>query len=218
MEASHARANLLSIPPEIRNRICMLVLVLGGPLTPSDGEKGPEGIRMIEVADSEIMEWRGSDYTEYHNYGTEAWLKQPPLTRVCKQLREETLPIYYGANTFLMHVWENESEKIKGRTQKLYSQGTRPWLKSIGEENRGMINSVVLESDDKETPVSAARFTSACRAAGVGLDNAMVTSYYQEEVEYNDRGLRGIRKEWRSIAAEDDDIGSESGIEWEWSF
>jgi len=43
---------------------------------------------------------------------------QPPLTRVSRQLRQETLPVYYGSNTFVLHT---EGSKCDDARQWLHS-------------------------------------------------------------------------------------------------
>lgn len=61
---SQARINLLSLPPEVKNRIYELYLDVG----------------------------------EKQRF----WMQQPELTRVCHQIRNETRPIYYGQNKFVI--------------------------------------------------------------------------------------------------------------------
>ncbi|KAK0247847.1 hypothetical protein B0A54_16556 [Friedmanniomyces endolithicus] len=72
---SSGRSPLLALPPELRNRIYELVLV-------------DMGDKIIDI------------YPETDNFVTRPYLWQPALTRVSREVRHETLAIFYGQNSF----------------------------------------------------------------------------------------------------------------------
>ena len=77
----------MSLPPELHNQIYELVLVEATPLT-LDGDK-----------DGRNYSYKGQHTAWFEQVANGAWL-QPALTRVSHQIRMETLPIFYGQNTF----------------------------------------------------------------------------------------------------------------------
>lgn len=209
MQASHARVNLLTLPPEVRNRISMLALTID---EKAAGEIGPDETPLIEIVDfhdrSDSCSCKFCDYS-----GNEEWMEQPPLTRVCKQLRDETLPIYY-ANTFLLHVWDYgcTPNKTTGEIT-LYSHGVLDWLTAIGAKNRDLIRKVVLQNATNNwTGISPERFAAALNAAGVSLNNCVITSYWRT-VDRRTNRVKG----WRENRAADDNISSETVIKWQLS-
>ena len=60
------------------------------------------------------------------------WAKQPALTRVSRQVRAETLPMYYGSNAFVVYA----DFQTAGPTFK----GAQHWLQHIGKSNGALIN------------------------------------------------------------------------------
>ncbi|UJO22124.1 uncharacterized protein CLAFUR5_09090 [Fulvia fulva] len=91
LQDTKARANFFMLPPELRNRIYELVLVASPPLI----IKLPKYSRLTK-----IYRWRTIDQP----YG------QIPIEilRVSRQVRQEALPIFLGANTFELTVlWSN---------------------------------------------------------------------------------------------------------------
>ncbi|KAK3648882.1 hypothetical protein LTR56_003832 [Elasticomyces elasticus] len=90
-----ATPTLLGLPPELRNRIFELTLVV--PCAISIGQS---------------VNRRLPDRTIAHD---RAILQQPPLTRVNRQTRSEALAIFYGQNTFLIdHTnFDKRSDVIK---------------------------------------------------------------------------------------------------------
>ena len=55
---------------------------------------------------------------------------QPALTKVCRQLRKEVLPIFYGQNVFVV-VGNGRSNGI--------ARAAQLWLHAIGSKNRGAL-------------------------------------------------------------------------------
>lgn len=68
-------------------------------------------------------------------------ITQPSLTRVCRQVRKESLPVFYGANVFAMPAYRAryEDPPIAG-----LSTIVRDWLKAIGKKNRKLLRIVVF--------------------------------------------------------------------------
>ena len=128
-----ARArSLLDLPGEIRNRIYHEVLVQGKPF----------------------------DIFKYDRFGSERSLlniqrafQQPGLTRSCKRIREESLPIFYGLNSFIGCVDPEEMPchyadiyDDCGVQTYLYGRQVHPtcvatvlWLQALGRENRRLL-------------------------------------------------------------------------------
>lgn len=78
IQPAPSTASLQTLPPEIRNPILTLALVVDYPL---------------------------SAHISNHlhpNVGQRAFPKPPPLAGVSRQIREEAIPIFYGANTFFI--------------------------------------------------------------------------------------------------------------------
>lgn len=172
MEATKRRASMLLLPPEVRNRIFTMVVTIQHS---GEGFEGPDGSKLIEHADFEVSTISDSSLSGFCNNGSEDWTTQPAMRRVCWELREETLGIYYGANTFLLHAWDTGFSQfflVKHRKIVLYSSGTESWLKFIGEKNRGLIKSmIVLNGYRSTTKISGERSAPALATAGVGLPN-----------------------------------------------
>lgn len=55
-------------------------------------------------------------------------MAQPPLTRTCRAIREETLPIFYGLNRFVIKAYADNDGLL-----------ARLWLTAIGAKNRSML-------------------------------------------------------------------------------
>ena len=67
----------------------------------------------------------------------------PVLTRVCKQIRSETLVLFYGANTFNIHFGKVDGISFaKDVLKKLYK-----WVLKIGAAQRAMVKHVILNAD-----------------------------------------------------------------------
>lgn len=209
MQASKAGVNLLTLPAEIRHRIFLLVLIVDRQYS----VEGPGGTRLIELADFEMLsDSNCSDWVYYA--GNEQWIEQPSLTRVCRQIREETPPVYYSANGFMVNVFHFEHldyliDHQDGKHVKLYSYGIQAWLKAIGATNRASIKTLILMNDQTTAMrVSAKRFATALREGGVGLNEGVIKSF---EKDYD---LRKRTTIWKEVTAEDDNISSEASVEW----
>jgi len=74
-------------------------------------------------------------------------VQQPPVTRVCRQIRGEALPMFYSGRIFLWRRFDRASGMNP------YARGDGPedacavvrWVKAIGDQNRGWLSCVVLQ-------------------------------------------------------------------------
>lgn len=191
MKKSHANVNLLSLPPEIRNRIILLVLTVQG-----DGVTiGPNGKSVLHVTAS-------FDHPS----------KQPALTRVCKQLRAEGLPVFHGNNTFLMRVFHRQATASKpdDATSALLER-SRDWLRAIGGNNRALIKSVIFRDaiDGRSYTACGERMAAALKSAGLGLNCSVVQALTTVRNREKKEG------EWKEItSAEETSAMRSANIEW----
>ncbi|KAF2164864.1 hypothetical protein M409DRAFT_24769 [Zasmidium cellare ATCC 36951] len=88
--ASDVKTCFLDLPVEIRNSVYTLALV---------NDKDPNGY------DPEIT------YTR-------RWIPEPALLRACRQIRDEALPVFYGANIFQCLSTHNAIQFLRGLTPK----------------------------------------------------------------------------------------------------
>ncbi|KAK5120882.1 hypothetical protein LTR85_005949 [Meristemomyces frigidus] len=109
MAEPQPRPTLLTLPPELRNRIYDLAV------RPDPGEGGVTGEQSIcvQTAFERLYNIRHGNLT--------TWRTQPSITRVCRQTRDEALPIYYAANTFVAylfdHMWDYELTSLQIRAK-----------------------------------------------------------------------------------------------------
>lgn len=103
IEDTKSRIDFLSLSAELRNRIYELAL------TPEEeDEGGVEGSTAIYVGEGmdregweQVKLFEGYHYESHYNFGWPTpWVGQPALTKVSRQIRQETLPVYYGLNYF----------------------------------------------------------------------------------------------------------------------
>lgn len=99
---SRVRAlSFLDLPAELRNQIYSYMESLHADLC----KDPPTTYRRRRIADggnttcSDGAWW--AHYAPTSLSGGIAFPTQPPITRVCRQIRNETLPIFYGANDFV---------------------------------------------------------------------------------------------------------------------
>ncbi|KAK0363928.1 hypothetical protein LTR91_014067 [Friedmanniomyces endolithicus] len=121
---------LLTLPPELRNRIWELCIgdttSIRKGLQSEDSVILAKGHRLLDV---------------------QRTVQQPPLTRVCRQMRSEALPMFYSGRTFLWHRFGRASGVSP------YARGDGPgdacavvrWVKAIGDRNRGWLSRVLLQ-------------------------------------------------------------------------
>ncbi|KAK3701343.1 hypothetical protein LTR37_015565 [Vermiconidia calcicola] len=113
----------LSLPPELRTEIYFLTLPIG------------QQIDFSSIAPREIELETTFQWLQNFRSKVQHGLQQPPLTRVCRQIRDETLPIFYGwtyVSTNFTHFWVQHV--------------TLDWLAAIGMRNRRLLKSVVARN------------------------------------------------------------------------
>lgn len=87
----------LDLPPELRNLVYFCMESLNARLYEHEDADG------LTVADGANSVWKGKWYSYYDPPSLEDSDNirppvQPNITKVCRQMRRETLPIFYGAN------------------------------------------------------------------------------------------------------------------------
>ena len=122
----------LDLPPEIRNRIYFFTESL---IATHSDHKEPAGDEDARLADGGNCVFRGRWFCRYSPIHDTSRLddhipfpRPPKITRVCRQIREETLPIFYGANGFDIedwYWWEEEG------VQTPFPKSLLRWLTSI---------------------------------------------------------------------------------------
>jgi hypothetical protein len=68
------------------------------------------------------------DYSHTCSYNRSV-AQQPDLTRVCHQVRDDTLPMFYGSNHFVLH-------------GDYYGTSYREWLRVIGPLNATLLRNL----------------------------------------------------------------------------
>lgn len=126
VEAEDDQCYLLELPPELQLLIYRLAV-------------HQSEILLINMpCNSSYRNGKGSHFEKKMKEDEEAWKsgakqppKQPAITQVCRFIRAETLPLYYGLNVF------------RARYCTLFEPGPLPdvvrWLKMIGEKSREML-------------------------------------------------------------------------------
>ena len=88
--ATMASTSLLSLPAELKNHIYGLVLIERSWVNLREGQnKIARGTKLMYPR---VTSW-----------------KEPALLRVCKEIRSEALPLYYGSNAFAVSVYSKYS-------------------------------------------------------------------------------------------------------------
>lgn len=102
----------LSLPAELRNRIYEMVF------------HRSQSCNLTAANHS-----RGGRAFQHH-------VAQPSLTRTCQQIRNETLPVFYGSNWFLVELrpWMHAAVH------------TRTWLKAVLPKNRQFFKQLYVNS------------------------------------------------------------------------
>lgn len=121
---------------------------------------------------------------DYHILG-----KQPAITKVCRQLRQETLPIYYGANEFVIPAqvaWTQDAWMARVRVS--YPLAKR-WLRAIGPDNVRLLRHVTVlfgGYGHLKGNAAAMRFDIMMARAGIELPESCVKTYWQGHDRHRD--------------------------------
>ena len=119
------RKGLLSLPTELRNQIYRLVVVVD--------EDNVGGVARDTAICISPIPYRS------HVCDLTDWRYQPALTRVSRQVRAESLPVYYGENEFVAFAWF--------RTGKRFPVGgpdLEAWLRGMGSANMKLLHHCVV--------------------------------------------------------------------------
>lgn len=98
-EGRNQHTSFMSLPREVRNIIYRLALV---PQVPGEaGVPNSSGIRIDNMVNvnpktGALWAWRHSAQAD--------WIRQPALTMVSRQIRQETIPLYYGMNKCVAYI------------------------------------------------------------------------------------------------------------------
>lgn len=114
MTTTNTTSSLLELPPELRNYIYELVLV------------EPSTIKLVTLRDA----WDISK------------VRRPTMAGICKQIRQEALPIYYERNTFELYIGAL-SPGMSGPNSFIF---LRKWLGMIGAANIKLVKRVIVSS------------------------------------------------------------------------
>ncbi|KAK5120899.1 hypothetical protein LTR85_005966 [Meristemomyces frigidus] len=190
MEASKARVSFMSLSPELRNRIYELVVK---PRKIGDG--GVDGERAICVQDACIENY--DDVGDDLDYGNlTAWRKQPAITKVSRQVRAETLPMYYGGNLLVAYL--DVSLDIDDNPLST----ARHWLERIGKANAALIKhfeiraSIALDVEsDPEDLMAACLSASKLGLTRASVKVLLVKFYGPGEMWYEAPGCHHVRSE-----------------------
>lgn len=195
MQASHARANFMTLPPELRNRIYELVLIA------NNGIERPDGSFMIEIADtSEEFEWSLGDDEIPSYYSTLAWCQQPFLTRVSRQIRSETLPIYYGANTFVAYVEKRGFFDQREKRPILSLENAHRWLATMPGSSRQLLKSLHVRLCRNVSltghATTAEDMASVLHKMSIDVPKEAITVWVAPEMQCP---CRGSLEQWRKV-------------------
>ena len=160
---------LLKLPAEIRNRVVRLAVV-------EDNS--------IALFNSRFAPWR----TYCHWKQVQEPFAEPALLSVCKQIRNEALPVFYGCNIFSDTLYRETAENMV-KTPKLWS----PWVSRLTLEKQAMLKTIwiydctVLRYKPTDRMVIARRWARE-NAKGLSLRALHVEVY--GEVEESKKGNR----------------------------
>ena len=130
LSKQHPMASLLSLPAEIRNRIWELCVVT----QPRDG-KAVWGhyIYPIKTSPSHSPSFTAACRNDWKAAA------QPPLTKICRQVRHEALPMFYSMNMFTLQL---RSDANRDRMDCFASR----WLKDMGRANQEYLEHVEIRA------------------------------------------------------------------------
>ena len=134
----------IKLPPELRIRVYEYAIISN---------------RIIDLSNAEPKDftWGGNEVLQSERLyfrirrSFQAMVEQPPLSRVSKIVRQETLPIFYGQTTFLLR--KHDDAPSKGSEDLQLS--ARSWVDAIGEANRDLLKSFYI---DEATPTEDGTF------------------------------------------------------------
>lgn len=84
---------------------------------------------------------RKGEPAEAHGAHLSSGVEQPALTRVCKEVRDDTLLMFYGGTSFLFTIFDRKID-----TTSLFK-----WLRTIGKQNAGFLARIKIVVRNKKT-------------------------------------------------------------------
>ncbi|KAK3631759.1 hypothetical protein LTR56_016715 [Elasticomyces elasticus] len=140
---------LLTLPPEIRNEIYALAFTKASTFRVAGKmPRRPEEAFTVRLASKSAP---------------------PALTRVSRQIREETLPIHYGRHTFEIYIGKLSEGTTLDTLVYLTVLQAHEFLHRIGIEQCRMIKNLVLctshDVSDLRTPLSRCTISARCMGA-----------------------------------------------------
>lgn len=184
IETSHARANLMTLPSELRNAIYEHLLVA------EEGEPGPNGTKLIQIGElkQDVLDRIDEDENledSFRYKATTAWIEQPSLTRVSKQLRAETLPIYFGVNTFIINLDYFETRARGIEIYYSFKNGEK-WLRQMGPHNRKLLKDLHIRwfegRGSRSGGLRSHRYECVLSALGLAVPKGIVTAFVRQKV------------------------------------
>ncbi|KAM3418828.1 hypothetical protein BST61_g4792 [Cercospora zeina] len=95
--------------------------------------------------------------------------EQPALTRVCRSIRNEALPMFYGQNRF---VFTPKVTLVDGIGQ--IAEGDVHWLQAIGVKHTSLIRMIEVKWLGWCRKASLAAYKDGLRETGLGVDRIQV--------------------------------------------
>ena len=199
MEAAKSRSSFMSLSPELRNRVYDLVMIPN-----KDGAGGVEHSRAICVQQAVVYVY-DSDETDDDNeriYGevVKRWRNQPAITRVSRQVRAETLPMYYGLNEFIAYNWDPENE---GTWEFGGFFSAHRWLSRMGRANAALIKQFAVHIP-RQHQMCVVEVMEELTPSAFGLDEAAITILRECDEECG--GWHAIKRSGRQIDGSGDEI------------
>ncbi|KAK4542318.1 hypothetical protein LTR36_006971 [Oleoguttula mirabilis] len=173
MLQANAPSSLLTLPPELRNRIHEYVV------SPELGEGGVIGETSICVRTTPFAEPVNPCYihgpvilqarTSIRGK-LASWRAQPPVTRVCRQIRQEALLLFYSMNTFVAYF----ACKWTMRPGHAGRDKVEEWMERLGGTNAGFVKDLRLVFLGSRTGSSDDEIVRWIGSTGYGIARAAV--------------------------------------------
>lgn len=129
LEAANEGCLLRQLPAELRNETYYLVL-------PTNTVIDTRGVKTYEKPDPEYLDCR---HVEAKEGFSEPYWNQVGITQACRALRGESLGIYYGTNTFVVHIGFQG-----GYTTSWQLDEAKYWIRSRPQLGMAALQEVVL--------------------------------------------------------------------------
>ena len=177
-------SRLLSLPQELQLLIWEYSVISDSPLhvnCPCDSSYG--GWTATYFADREAWE-----------SGVKQPPAQPALTRVCRSIRANALPIFYKANEFQAgYCYETDAETV------------RDWLQRIGRENREMMREFYFYDGNPKHDVNRDKDLKAVmrgevvRKMGGKVKSCYTDTYCRHDVKFQHDEFEGLGRMFAEV-------------------